>query len=169
MRRLTAASVHDRAAISRLINLAISIIVLTVWLAMTFRLGHLGAQAEGGFGNLRYFTVLSNLMQGSVSLLYFCGLKVGRWKYASTTAIAFTFLIVLLLLDPVRGYGTMYAGANFWSHLVVPVLAIVDFLVFDREGDFTLRDSIFAVFPMLAYGVFYMGNIWVNQQLQDMC
>ena len=151
-----------RKFISRMINLLIGILVLTVWSSMTFRLGYLGAQAEGGLGNLRYFTVLSNLLQGGVSLFCFFGFKVDRWKYASTTAITFTFLIVLLVLGPARGYGTMYAGANFWSHLVVPVLSIVDFLVFDREGSFTLRDSLFAVIPMLAYSVFYMGNIWLR-------
>jgi hypothetical protein len=129
---------------------------------MTFRLGRLGAQSPGGFGNLRYFTVLSNLFQGIVSLIYFCGRKISRWKYASTTAIAFTFFIALLFLAPVRGLHSVYSGANFFSHLVVPVLAIVDFLIFDREGTFTLRDSLIAVIPMLAYSLFYVGNLLIN-------
>ena len=95
-------------------------------------------------------------------LIYFCGRKISRWKYASTTAIAFTFFIALLFLAPVRGLHSVYSGANFFSHLVVPVLAIVDFLIFDREGTFTLRDSLIAVIPMLAYSLFYMGNILIN-------
>ena len=129
-----------KRTISKTINLLIGIIVLWTWLSVTFRLGRLGAQSEGGLGNLRYFTVLSNLLQCGVSLAYCCGRKVSRWKYASTTAIAFTFFVVLFFLGPARGYDAVYTGANFWSHLVVPLLAMVDFLCFDREGTFTLRD-----------------------------
>ena len=80
-----------RRLLSRIINLLIAVIVLWVWLSMTFRLGRLGSQSEGGFGNLRYFTVLSNLLQGGVSLAYACGIRTGRFKFASTTAITFTF------------------------------------------------------------------------------
>ena len=147
---------------------------------MTFRLGRLGSQSEGGFGNLRYFTVLSNLLQGGVSLAYACGIRTGRFKFASTTAITFTFFIVLLFkfasttaitftffivllfLGPKRGYDVVYAGANFWSHLIVPVLAMADFLVLDRECTFTMRDTFIAVIPTLAYGLFYMGNLLVG-------
>ena len=145
-----------RRLLSRIINLLIAVIVLWVWLSMTFRLGRLGSQSEGGFGNLRYFTVLSNLLQGGVSLAYACGIRTGRFKFASTTAITFTFFIVLLFLGPKRGYDVVYAGANFWSHLIVPVLAMADFLVLDRECTFTMRDTFVAVIPTLAYGLFYM-------------
>ena len=138
-----------KRTISKTINLLIGIIVLWTWLSVTFRLGRLGAQSEGGLGNLRYFTVLSNLLQCGVSLAYCCGRKVSRWKYASTTAIAFTFFVVLFFLGPARGYDAVYTGANFWSHLVVPLLAMVDFLCFDREGTFTLRDSVYAMLPVL--------------------
>jgi hypothetical protein len=151
-----------RRLLSRIINLLIAVIVLWVWLSMTFRLGRLGSQSEGGFGNLRYFTVLSNLLQGGVSLAYACGIRTGRFKFASTTAITFTFFIVLLFLGPKRGYDVVYAGANFWSHLIVPVLAMADFLVLDRECTFTMRDTFIAVIPTLAYGLFYMGNLLVG-------
>lgn len=148
--------------ISKIINLLIGIIVFWTWSCMTFRLGRLGAQSTGGFSNLRYFTVLSNLFQGVVSLAYFFGRKVSRLKYAATTAIAFTFIVVLCFLGPTRGYDSVYSGANFFSHLVVPVLAIADFLIFDREGTFTLRDSFIAMIPMLAYSIFYIGNLCIN-------
>lgn len=67
-----------RQTVSKIINLFIGVIVIWTWLSMTFRLGRLGAQSPGGFGNLRYFTVLSNLFQGIVSLIYFCGRKISR-------------------------------------------------------------------------------------------
>ena len=151
-----------RMKISKIINLCIGSIVLWVWLSMTFRLGPLGAQSEGGFQNLRYFTVLSNLLQGCVSLAYFFGKRVDRWKYASTTAMSLTFCVVLFFLGPTRGYDVMYSGANFFSHLAIPILAIVDFLVFDRSCTYTLGDSLFTMIPLAAYGFFYMGNLFIN-------
>ena len=151
-----------RMKVSKIINLCIGVLVLFTWLSMTFRLGPLGEQSEGGFGNLKFFTVLTNLFQGGVSLAYFFGVRVGRWKYASTTAMALTFCVVLLVLGPRRGYDVMYSGANFFSHLVVPVLAMVDFLAFDRTCSFTLRDSFFTMIPLAVYGLFYGGNLLIN-------
>ena len=151
-----------RMKISKIINLCIGSIVLWVWLSMTFRLGPLGAQSEGGFQNLRYFTVMSNLLQGGVSLAYFFGKRVDRWKYASTTAMALTFCVVLFFLGPTRGYDVVYSGANFISHLVIPILSIVDFLFFDRSCTYTLGDSLFTMIPLVAYSLFYMGNLFIN-------
>ena len=151
-----------REKVSKVINLLIGIIAVAVWLTVTFSLEGLGTKGPGGFGNLRYFTVLSNLFQAVVSLAYLFGGKVRLWKYASTTAIAFTFCIALFFLGPTRGYASVYSGANFWSHLVVPVLAMTDFLFFDRKGTYTLSESLFAVIPMLLYGLFYAGTILIG-------
>jgi len=151
-----------RKVISKVLNLLIAVLSLGAWLSMTFKTGRHGSLSMGGLQNLRYFTVLSNLFQGGVSLVVLWGRKTGRWKYASTVAVALTFFVVLLFLGPAYGYDSMYTGANFWFHLVVPVLAMVDFLIFDREGTFTIRDSLFTVIPMLAYSLFYVGNLLVN-------
>lgn len=151
-----------RKAISKALNLIIAVLVLWVWVSMTFRLGRIGALSAGGFQSLRYFTVLSNLLQGCVSLACLRGKSVGRWKYVSTVAIALTFFVVLLLLGPAYGYDTVYVGSNFWSHLVVPILAMADFLFFDRDGTYAFRDSLLALIPMLAYGLLYTVNLVIN-------
>lgn len=151
-----------RKVISWVLNLLIAAFVLWAWLNMTFRPDRHGLLSTGGFQNLRYFTVLSNLLQGGVSLVRVFGRRTGRWKYVSTTAVALTFFVVLLFLGPAYGYDSMYTGANFWFHLVVPVLAMADFLIFDRADSFTLRDSFVATLPMLAYSLFYVVNLLVN-------
>ena len=151
-----------RKTISRILNLLIAVFAIQAWLSMTFRLGAHGSLSAGSFYNLKYFTVLSNLFQAFVSLFYFAGRRPRRFKYASTTAVALTFFVVLFFLGPIYGYASMYAGASFWLHLVVPVLAMLDFLFLDREGTFTLRDSLFAMIPMTAYGLYYVGNLIVN-------
>ena len=153
-----------RRVISRLINLAIAILVLQAWLFMTFKADRHGALSTEGLWNLRYFTVLSNLLQGGVSLCYVLhpSPRLTRWKYVATTAVALTFFVVLLFLGPVYGFDMMYTGANFWFHLVVPLLAMVDFLCFDRSGMIRLRDSLLALLPMLIYSVLYVGNLLIN-------
>lgn len=151
-----------RKVISKCLSLLIGGLALWVWLSSAIRPGRHGALSVEGLQSLRYFTVLSNLLQGGVCLACLFGAKVGRWKYVSAVSVALTFFVVLLLLGPAYGYDSMYHGANLWFHLILPVLSMVDFLVFDREGAFSLRDSLFTLIPMLAYSLFYVGNLLVN-------
>ena len=151
-----------RKAISKCLNLLIGGLVLCVWLSSVFRTGRRGALSVEGLQSLRYFTVLSNLLQGGVSLACLFRAELGRWNYVSALSVALTFIVVLLLLGPAYGYDSMYVGPNLWFHLIVPSLAMVNFLVFDREDTFSLRDSLFTLIPMLAYSLFYVVNLLVN-------
>ena len=151
-----------RKAVSKCLDLLIGGLALWVWLSSAFGSGRHGAFSVEGLQSLRYFTVLSNLLQGGVCLACLCGAKVGRWKYVAAVSVALTFFVVLLLLGPAYGYDSMYVGANLWFHLILPILSMVNFLIVDREGTFSLRDSLFTLIPMLAYSLFYVGNLLVN-------
>jgi len=151
-----------RKAVSKCLDLLIGGLALWVWLSSAFGAGRHGAFSVEGLQSLRYFTVLSNLLQGGVCLACLCGARVRRWKYIAAVSVALTFFVVLLLLGPAYGYDTMYVGANFWFHLILPILSMVNFLVVDREGTFSLRDSLLTLIPMLAYSLFYVGNLLVN-------
>ncbi len=151
-----------RKAASKALNILIAALALWAWASMSFRLDRHGSLSAGGFQNLRYFTVLSNLMQAGVSLAYVLGGRPRRLKYASTVSVGLTFFIVLLFLGRLYGYAPMYSGANFWFHLVVPILAMADFLCLDREGGYTLHDSLMSLIPSLCYGLFYVGNLLIN-------
>jgi len=151
-----------RKTVSNCLNLLIGGLVLWVWLSSVFRPGRHGALSVDGLQSLRYFTVLSNLLEGGVCLACLCGARVRRWKYISAVSVALTFFVVLLLLGPAYGYDSMYVGANFWFHLILPILGMVNFLIVDREGTFSLRDSLLTLIPMLAYSLFYVGNLLVN-------
>lgn len=148
--------------VSKCLDLLIGGLALWVWLSSALRPGRGGALSVEGLQSLRYFTVLSNLLQGGVSLACLCDVDVGRWKYISAVSVALTFFVVLLLLGPAYGYGSMYIGANLWFHLILPILSMVNFMIVDREGAFSLRDSLFTLIPMLAYSLFYVGNLLVN-------
>ena len=41
---------------------------------------------------------------------------------------------MILFFGPVCGFGTSCVGRNFRFHLIVSMLAMVDFTILDREG-----------------------------------
>ena len=123
--------------------------------------------AESGWTNLKYFTVESNLLVGVVCLIWLAARlsgKQGKWltllKYVSTVAVFVTFTVVVVFLGPMYGYGLMYYGSNLFFHLLVPLLAVAEFLLF--EGEISFRQSFFAMIPPALYGVAYLANCLVN-------
>ena len=151
-----------------------AVAVFISWATMAFSMKN-GVLSAPGMGSLKYFTVLSNLLQGVASVAYV--LSVGyalakkgahvprgivRLKYAASVSVSLTFLTVVLFLGPVFGFWGMFDGPSFWFHLIVPLTAALDFCALDREGCVSFRDSFIAIAPMLIYGAFYALNIIVN-------
>lgn len=148
-----------------IINLFIAIIVPYAWLKMVFTTSE-GVLVTGGLRSLKFFTILSNLLEGFASLMYLINgnkdkRKLNVLKYVAATSVGLTFLTVLVFLGPLFGYRFMFIGVSFWLHLIVPVLAMVEYVVFNN-CKMNLKDNMMAVVPMLMYGVFYLGNIMIN-------
>lgn len=121
-----------------------------------------------------YFTNLSNIFLDLVLLVFvyfdiellLSKGKRGRrcnsayiTKYVATISITLTFLIYLTLLAPTNANGFVYAYLNNGAgslcvHMVGPVLAIVDFLLFDYGYESSKKHALFATIPPLAYVVF---------------
>lgn len=154
--------------ISILLNIFIAVFVPYAWLKMMLSAG--GLLSSSGWGAIKYFTVQSNLFMGATSLLalviMLTGKSVPRWaarlKLIATTAVALTFLTVMVFLAPLYGYGNMLSGANLWFHLFIPVAAIIDYAFFLDAPRLKLCDTFLALIPELAYGAFYIGNIIIN-------
>ena len=127
-----------------------------------------------GIANLKYFTVLSNIFEGIASLcLAFRLLAAGRGgqrafrrmfllKYMAACSVALTFLVVALFFGPLYGHFLLYEGSNFWFHLVIPVLAMLEFIFLDRFDELRFRDTLFAALPPLVYGLAYCVNLLIN-------
>lgn len=80
-------------------------------------------------------------------------------KYVATISITLTFLIYLTLLAPTNENGFFYAYLNNGAgslcvHMVGPVLAIIDFLLFDYGYVSSKKHAFCATIPPLAYVVF---------------
>ena len=158
-----------RERLSLAINLLIAAAVAISWCAMAFRFTDSGRLSARGLRSMKYFTVLSNLLTGVAAAVCAVCLVRGqtpRWasllKYAGAVSVGLTFLTVMLFLGPVFGFKGMFKGANLWFHLLVPLLAMLDFSLLDRQAALSLGDSLIAVVPMVLYGLGYMINLLVN-------
>ena len=162
-----------RHNISLILDVLITVLVLAAWAKMVFQLGDNGTISAGGFKNLKYFTVLSNLLAGTASVLniiYTLRAKklnrenpkwVLRLKYAGAAATALTFIVVVTFLGPVYKVEGLYSGANMVFHVIVPILAFIGIVISDG-WELTMKDSLTAIIPMMIYGTVYVLNILIN-------
>ena len=162
-----------RQKLSFAIDILITVMVFYAWACMIFRWGDNGTISAGGFRNLKYFTVLSNLLMAAASILNIVytiretrsDKPIPRGaaviKYVGATATALTFIVVVTFLGTVYKVPGLYSGANLWFHVVVPVLSFIGVII--SEGPrMTIRDSLIAVLPMIVYGISYISNILIN-------
>lgn len=149
------------------VNIFIAITVIAAWLLMTF--GREAMLSENGIGNLRYFTVLSNIIEGMASVVWLLcrntdndkRIRAERFKYISAAAVMLTFATVVGFFGPLYGYSNMFDGANLYFHLVIPVIAGAE-CIFLSDGEFTSKDNNMVVIPPLVYGIAYIANVLIN-------
>lgn len=129
--------------------------------------------AEGtvsGLEALRYFTVLSNifaLLISGVAAIYeylFIKGKITKiptplyiLKLSATTCVALTFLIVMIYLAPFNpdGFFSMFDNSNLLFHFVIPVLAIITFVLYEKTEVIKFRYTFVSSIPTLVYGIAY--------------
>ena len=163
-----------RLKLSMITNLATVILTVYAWyLMLTSRTGN-GMLASVGLSSLKYFTVLSNLFAGIMSVIWLAALirslKTGAeiserlqvLKLASATAVGLTFLTVLVFLGRIYGYRSMYVGANLWFHLIVPVTGMAEFTLLETYKKIPVRYAFLSALTSLIYGIGYLVNILIN-------
>jgi len=135
---------------------------------------------KGGDANMKtdnkyhFFTVDSNILCAVTSLIVviaeivaFCqGTDVlPDWvmqlKFVGTSAVALTFLTVVVFLGPTMGYGKMFEGTGFFLHGVNPVLAIFSLLFFEKGGVMTWWTVLYGMIPTFLYGTLYFVKVVV--------
>ncbi len=156
-----------------LLNIALAVVVLVAWGRMAFRLDDSGVLSAPGLYSLRYYTVLSNLLQAVTSVAYaVCAARVLKrgsvprgvllLKYAAAVSVALTFAVVACFLGPLYGYRGMFLGSNFWFHMAVPLGAAFTFCALERDGALPFSWSLWALVPTVLYGLGYAANLAVN-------
>ncbi len=155
-------------AISIAINGIIAVMSVVAWLQLVLDARESQKLAARGWRSLKYFTVLSNLFSGGVSLTYvfyaiiFAG-QVPMWlfilKLEAAAAVMLTFLTVVLLLGPYYGFKPMYEGGNLWMHAVLPLLALLDCWLFVPVAQLPFWTTLCAMIPLVFYGIWYLARI----------
>ncbi len=115
-----------------------------------------------------YFTVQSNITIILISAVFLINELVRKkfvnqfWyilKYIFTVAITITFLVFFTMLAPMMGADYLLSFNNFSLHAIVPILALIDFFVFDRDIDLTYPKSLFGLAMPLYYVIFYFCGV----------
>ena len=134
---------------------------------------HGGGEFNGtGFRTFRSFTTDSNILAGLFSLLA-AGFtlpallskreRIPKFvlvlKYVGASAVSLTFFVVLAFLGLIYGYGSMYRGASFYMHGVVPLLTMISWIAFDRGAHLKFRAMLFGMIPVVLYGVVYFAQV----------
>lgn len=150
--------------------LNIIIVILTV-IGVAFMLTgnpEEGALQASGLENLKFYTVLTNVFCGLIALVYLIIILLGKdagkirvLKLAAVCGVAITFAVVAFMFGPLYGYPQFYKRGNLFFHLLLPLTAMVEFIVV-RRPKMPFRYCVFAAVPTLLYGLGYMVNILIN-------
>lgn len=124
-----------------------------------------GTLLAHGFANFRYFTVLSNTFGGLTALLWLIceasGVKgraervIALLKFAAAVSLGLTFITVMVFLSPLYGYINMLKSANFFFHLITPLVAMAEFVLLN-EHRMKMADCVVSMTPMLLYSLVYL-------------
>lgn len=143
----------------RILNAAIFLLTLVIVVRFFRRDGTWSAQ-QGKIA-FRYFTVQSNVLCGAAALAMFLApASPLAWtlKYVGTAAVSVTILTVLLFLGPTFGYRELLRGRDFFLHLVLPLLALTSFCVFERRA-LSFPTALLGLLPVALYSALYINRV----------
>lgn len=166
----------DKLKMSIILNLIIVIMVIfastTMFLGFKYMHFFPDYLDSSKIGMFRFFTVLSNLYMGIVSLIFLIkgysaykeNTEISLFYYilklTSTVAVGLTFFIVFAYLGPISKYGilSMLMNSNLFFHLLVPVLSIVTFTVFEKNNKLKFKYTFYALIPTILYEIYYLTH-----------
>ena len=120
-------------------------------------------------GMFKFFTVDSNLFMGIVSLIFVIKNKsitknMYRLKLMSTTAVSLTLIVVLAYLAPISQgeLKSMLQNSNLFFHLIIPVLSIINFTIFENTNKLKIKDTLYGLIPTIIYAILYVINLIIH-------
>ena len=130
-------------------------------------------------GMFRFFTVDSNIFMGIVALIFAIkeikllngkldeiSNKVYALKLMATVSVGLTFFTVFGYLGPIAEGGilSLLKNSNLFLHLIIPVLSMINFSLFEKTDKLKFKYSFLGVLPALVYSIFYMINVLVHME-----
>lgn len=131
------------------------------------------------FSIFKYFTTDSNIFLGVISAVMM-GIEISSlakkeyelpksivlFKLIATTAVTLTMLTTIFYLAPrdPAGYFNKFLDSNLFFHLIVPVLALISFLCFEKTDKLSKKTPLIAILPVIIYTVYYAINGFTHIQ-----
>lgn len=128
----------------------------------------------GGKSVLMYFTIQSNILIALVSLIglyyLFFNKNVPNWwyiiKFVSTISITLTGTVFCFVLAPTMGVFA-WNKVNIFTHVVVPICAVLDFFVTCVESNIKMKDVIYTLIPPILYVIYAIVGYICNWQFSE--
>ncbi len=170
---------------SRIVNitaLAInSIIVILVFYAIcSMLIGGITGNMTSGAETFRYFTNLSNILVGFMTMLMIPfninSIISGKseaplWailcQFIGTVAISVTFLTCVCFLGPMQGFSMIFAGPCLYLHGIVPVLSIVSTCFLSTEKKIPLKLVPLGLLSTFLYSIVYVITVVILKVWPD--
>lgn len=116
---------------------------------------------NNGNSTFLFFTIQSNLwiaLLDAVALAIMARGGTRRWyslaQLMFTVSITLTGVVFCFVLAPTMAPGTAFVPANVLTHVVVPIAAVVDFVVCRKSYAFHRNDALYPTLPALYYLAF---------------
>jgi len=163
----TAICKDRRSIFSVILNILIVVFAAVGTVIMLSNQGDGTGLASSGITNLKYFTVLSNEFCGITAALWLVFFLLGKkfppvLKLTAASAVALTFLIIVAFLAPMYPELDLYENANLWFHLILPLTAVLEFIILMTDEKIPFRYTVISALPALIYGIGYLANILLN-------
>ena len=173
----------NKIKIALSINILMFILTIVACIIMftgfKFMHGHEIELESTQIGMLKYFTVESNIFVGLISLLFAIDeirLLRGKikeitkikyiFKLMATTAVGLTFFVVFVYLGPISSLGisAFLMNSNLFFHCIIPVVSILNFIIFERTDKLAFRHTYYGIIPTLLYGIYYLSNVLIHMK-----
>lgn len=158
----------DHKTFEIILNLIIVIFTVIGIILMLTSKAEEGALQSSGFENFKFYTVLTNVFCGIVASVFLVFKilkkdteKIRALKLAAVVGVAITFAVVAFMFGPLYGFLQFYKRGNLYFHLLLPVTAMIEFIVVRRKK-MPFRYAVYAAVPTLIYAIGYLLNILIN-------
>ena len=158
----------DHKTFEIILNLIIVIFTVIGIILMLTSEAEEGALQSSGIENFKFYTVLTNVFCGIVASVFLVFKilkkdteKIRALKLAAVVGVAITFAVVAFMFGPLYGFLQFYKRGNLYFHLLLPVTAMIEFIVVRRKK-MPFRYTVFAAIPTLLYAIGYLLNILIN-------
>ena len=130
-------------------------------------------------GVFKFFTVQSNILIAIVSFIFLkneIDILKGKkkeittrnyiLKLIGTTAVGLTFFIVFAYLGPIskEGIMSMLMNSNLFFHLIIPVMSIMTFVLFEKTNKISFKNTFYGLIPTAMYGFYYLINVLIHME-----